>query len=137
VRVSVEPTLSPRQSVKAGDLASAVIHDFQRLAGLEVALAKQEVKEMAVANGVAAGLMAGGGLLLVLALLVAAPSLVVVLVPWHWQAALVWVVGYVVLGVAMVLIGRARLRLRLPHRTIESLKENREWALRQIRSNGK
>ena len=137
MRASVEPTVSPRQRVKAGDLASAVIHDFQRLAGLEVALAKQEVKEMAVANGVAAGLVAGGGLLLALALLVAAPSLVVVLVPWHWQAALVWVVGYVVLGVAMVLIGRARFRLGLPHRTIESLKENKEWALRQIRSNGK
>jgi hypothetical protein len=123
--------------VKAGDLASAVIHDFQRLAGLEVALAKQEVKEMAVANGVAAGLVAAGGLLVVLALLVAAPSLVVVLVPWHWQAALVWVVGYVVVGVSMVLIGRARFRLGLPHKTIESLKENKEWALRQIRSNGK
>jgi hypothetical protein len=123
--------------VRAGDLASAVIHDFQRLAGLEVALAKQEVKEMAVANGVAAGLVAAGGLLVVLALLVAAPSLVVVLVPWHWQAALVWVVGYVVLGVSMVLIGRARFRLGLPHKTIESLKENKEWALRQIRSNGK
>lgn len=137
MRASVEPTVSLRQRVKAGDLASAVIHDFQRLAGLEVALAKQEVKEMAVANGVAAGLVAAGGLLVVLALLVAAPSLVVVLVPWHWQAALVWVVGYVVLGVSMVLIGRARFRLGLPHKTIESLKENKEWALRQIRSNGK
>ena len=137
MRASVEPTVSLRQRVKAGDLASAVIHDFQRLAGLEVALAKQEVKEMAVANGVAAGLVAGGGLLLALALLVAAPSLVVVLVPWHWQAALVWVVGYVVLGVAMVLIGRARFRLGLPHKTIESLKENKEWALHQMRSTGR
>lgn len=137
VRASGDSTDSPRHGVKAADLASEVIHDIQRLASLEVALAKREFKDMAVANGVAAGLVGTGGLLIMLALLVAVPSLVVVLVPWHWQAALVWVVGYAVLGILLVLMGKARFELRLPARTIASLKENKEWALRRIRSNGK
>ncbi len=127
----------PRPGAKARDLASEVIHDAQRLASLEVALAKREIKDMAVANGVAAGLVAGGGLLVMLGLLVAVPTLVVVLVPWHWQAALGWVAGYVLLGIVLAVVGKARFQLGLPARTLQSLKENKEWALRRIRSNGR
>jgi hypothetical protein len=123
--------------VKAGDLASEVIHDAQRLASLEIALAKREVKDIAVANGIATGLVVGGGLLIMLAVLVAVPVTVVLLVPWHWQTALAWVVGYVLLGIFLLLAGKAKFQLRLPRRTIESLKESKEWALRRIRSNGR
>ena len=123
--------------MKAGDLASEVIHDAQRLASLEIALAKREVTDIAVANGIATGMVVAGGFLVVLAVLVAVPVTGVLLVPWHCQAALVWVVGYVLLGILLVLIGKARFQLRLPGRTIESLKESKEWALRRIRSNGR
>ena len=123
--------------MKAGDLASGVIHDAQRLASLEIALAKREVKDIAVANGIATGLVVGGGLLIMLAVLVAVPVTVVLLVPWHWQTALAWVVGYVLLGIFLLLAGKAKFQLRLPRRTIESLKESKEWALRRIRSNGR
>jgi hypothetical protein len=119
------------------ELASQVIHDAQRLASLEVALAKREVRDIAVANGVAASLVAAGGLLLMLGMLVAVPTLVIFLVPWHWEAALVWAVGYVLLGIVLMLVGKGRFQLRLPVRTLESLKENKEWVLRRIRSNGK
>jgi len=119
------------------EVASEVIHDAQRLAELEVALAKREVRDMAVANGVAAGLVTAGGLLVTLGLLVGVPTLVVLLVPWHWVAALVWVIGYVLLGIVLLLVGKARFQLRLPARTLQSLKENKEWALRRIRSNGR
>ena len=81
--------------------------------------------------------MAFGGLLLVFGLLVVLPSLVVILVPWHWQAAAVWLAAYMVVGLALVSIGKSRLQLRLPPRTIESLKENKEWALRRVKSNGR
>jgi uncharacterized protein (DUF58 family) len=79
----------------------------------------------------------GGGLLIMLAVLVAVPVTVVLLVPWHWQTALAWVVGYVLLGIFLLLAGKAKFQLRLPRRTIESLKESKEWALRRIRSNGR
>ena len=120
-----------------GGLIASVVNDAQRLVSLEVALAKQEAKELATDNAIAAGIIGFGALLVVLGVLVALPTLVVLSVPWHWQAAAVWVVAYVVIGVVLYLIGRARLQLRLPPRTIESLKENKEWALRRVRSNSR
>ena len=64
-----------------GDLAAEVLHDAQKLVSLEIALAKQEVKDLAMDNAIAAGMVGAGALLLVLAVLVAAPVLVVVAVP--------------------------------------------------------
>jgi Flp pilus assembly protein TadB len=80
---------------------------------------------------------APAGLLAILALLVAVPVLVVAVVPWHWQAALVWVVAYALLAGVLTLYGKSRLSIRMPSRTIESLKENKEWALHQLRSTRK
>jgi Putative Actinobacterial Holin-X, holin superfamily III len=118
-------------------LIASVISDAQRLVALEVALAKQEAKELATANAIAAGVIAFGALLTMLAILVALPVLVVMLVPWKWEAAAVWAGAYVVIGLVMVLAGKARLQFRLPPKTIESLKENKEWALRRVRSNSR
>jgi len=133
---AVETTPADR-SAKPRGLIASVVSDAQRLVSLEIALAKQEVKELATGNAIAAGLIGFGGMLLVLGVLVALPSLVVALVPWHWQAAAVWLAGYVVIGLVLVIVGKARLQLRLPPRTIESLKENKEWALRRVKSNGR
>jgi putative superfamily III holin-X len=118
-------------------LIASVISDAQRLVALEVALAKQEAKELATANAIAAGVIAFGALLAMLAILVALPVLVVMLVPWKWEAAAVWAGAYLVIGLVMVLAGKARLQFRLPPKTIESLKENKEWALRRVRSNSR
>ena len=126
--------VKPPRLARSGDLAAEVIQDAQRLVILEIALAKQEVKELAVANAVAAGLVAFGGLLIGLGLLVAVPSLVVILVPWHWQAAVAWIAVYVLLGFGFALLGRAHFALKLPTKTLASLKEKKEWVLRQMRS---
>jgi len=116
------------------ELAAEALQGVQRLVSLEIALAKQELKEIAIVNLIAAACIAAAGLFAILSLLVAVPVLVVTLVPWHWQAALVWVVAYAVVAAGLALYGRSRLSLRLPSRTIESLKENKEWALHQLRS---
>jgi hypothetical protein len=81
--------------------------------------------------------MGFGGLLVVLAILVAVPVLIVALVPWKWEAATVWIAAYVVIGVLLLVIGKARLLIGPPPRTVGSLKENKEWALRRVRSNGR
>jgi uncharacterized membrane protein YqjE len=128
------PVHTQPASAKTVDLAAEIIHDAQRLISLEVALAKQELKDLAVANAVAAGLVFFGGLLLALGVLVAIPSLVVVLVPWHWQAAAAWVVLYVVIGLGLAFYGKTRFRVGLPAKTLASLKENKEWALRRMKS---
>jgi len=87
-----------------------------------------------MANAIATGMVVSGGLLVVLCLLVALPSLVVILVPWHWQAAAAWVALYALVGVGLVIVGKSRFALKLPVKTLESLKENKEWALRQMKS---
>jgi hypothetical protein len=82
----------PPRPAKSSDLASDVIQDAQRLVNLEIALAKQEVKDLGIANAVAAGMVVSDGLLVVVSVLVAVPSLVVIVVRWRWQAAVAWVV---------------------------------------------
>ncbi|HXC76212.1 MAG TPA: phage holin family protein [Candidatus Acidoferrum sp.] len=132
MRSPVETDL-PRLT-KSGDVIAEVVHAAQRLVSLEIALAKSETKDLVLANAVAAGLLAVGGVLLVLGVLVAVPTLVVILIPWHWMAAVAWIGLYVVLGISLMLAGKARFALKLPTRTLASLKENKEWALRQMRS---
>ena len=124
----------PSRSSKSGDLAAEVIQDVQRLVSLEIALARQEVKDLALANVIAAGMVAFGSLLVVLGVLVAVPSLVVILVPWHWQAAAAWIILYLLLGIGLAFVGKARFRIGLPTKTLESLKESKEWALRRMTS---
>ena len=121
-------------TAKSSDLAAEVIQDAQRLITLEIALAKQELKDIAMANAIAAGMVVSGGLLVILSLLVAIPSLVVILVPWHWQAAVAWVLLYASGGIGLVMFGKTRFELKLPVKTLTSLKENKEWALRQMKS---
>jgi len=136
VRAPVE-TVDHSQNVSSRGLIASVVSDAQRLVALEIALAKQELKELATGNAIAAGIIVFGGLLTALAVLVALPSLVVWLVPWHWQAAAVWGAAYLVIGIGLVLLGKSRLQVRLPRRTLDSLKENKEWALRHVKSNGR
>jgi Flp pilus assembly protein TadB len=122
---------------RSGDVAAEIVHDVQRLVDLEVRLAQQELRELAITNVVAAACVSTAGLLALVALLVALPVLVVEAVPWHWQAALVWVIANLVLASGLFLFGRSRVRLRLPTKTLDSLKENKEWALRQLRLTGR
>ncbi|HSS94792.1 MAG TPA: phage holin family protein [Candidatus Dormibacteraeota bacterium] len=122
---------------RSGDVAAEIVHDVQRLVDLEVRLARQELKELAFTNVVAAACIATAGLLALVALLVALPVLVVEAVPWHWQAALIWMIANLVLAGGLYLFGRSRVRLRPPTRTLDSLKENKEWALRQLRLTGR
>jgi cytochrome c biogenesis protein CcdA len=130
--VNGQPNVETR--VSSRDLAADAVQTVLRLVDLEVALAKQELREIATANVIAAVCMAAAGLVAVLALLVAVPVMVVFLLPWHWQAALAWALAYLAVAAGLALYGRSRLALRLPTRTLESLKENKEWALHQLRS---
>jgi Putative Actinobacterial Holin-X, holin superfamily III len=133
----VQETHANGKSASARGLIASVVGDAQRLVALEVALAKQELKELATANAIAAAVIALGGLLIVLGVLVAGPVLVITLVGWSWEAAATWVAAYIVLGLVLVVVGKSRLQLRPPPRTLESLKENKEWVLRHVRSNSK
>ena len=121
----------------SADLAAQIVEDAERLAKLEIQLAKAELLDLAKTNALAIGAFAGAGLLAVLALLVGVPVLIVVLVEEQWIAAVVWIVFYLAIAAGLALFGRSKLRIEVPQQTINSLKETRNWALRQIKSPGK
>ena len=123
-----------RPSESSAHLARDVIQDAQELVRLNVELAKQEIRELLVRNGIAAGLLGFGALLVLLALLVALPVFLVLLWSNHLAGAAIWLGAYAVLGALLALVGRLRLRLQPLRRTLSSLEETRNWALRQIKS---
>jgi putative superfamily III holin-X len=130
----METTTVSHPKARSGELAAEVVQDVHRLVDLEVMLARQELKELAITNAIAAASMAAAAIFAILAVLVALPLVLVEVVPWHWQAALVWTFAYLFLAGVLYLFGKSRLRLPLPTKTLDSLKENKEWALRRLRS---
>ncbi len=125
-----------RAEQSSAELAQDIVHDAQGLVRLELQLARQELTELVWRNGIAAGLLMLGAVLMLLAMLVALPVLLLVVL-WdkHVLGAIIWFGAYLVLGAALLLTGRLRLRLQPPRRTLTSLEETKRWALRQIRSN--
>jgi len=119
------------------ELAAGIVEEAERLVRLEIALAKAEIKELAITNAIAAGAFAGAAMLVLVTLLVAIPVLIVVAVEPHWLAALAWIVIYLVAAAGLALLGRAKLHIAIPERTVNSLKETKDWAIRQMRSPGR
>jgi uncharacterized membrane protein YqjE len=119
------------------ELAAEIFEQAERLVRLEIALAKAELRELAITNGIAAGAFAVAAMLLLVTLLVAIPVLIVVAVEPHWLAALAWIVVYLAVAGGLALFGRSKLHIAIPVRTINSFKETRDWALRQMRSPGR
>jgi hypothetical protein len=120
------------------DLAQGILHDAERLVRLEIELAKEEAKELAIRNGVAIGLLVGAGVSLFLSIPIFFLVWVVEFVPWHWQAAAIIAGCWLFLAILLGLVGILRIRFPKPKetRTVSSLMETREWLQRQI-SNGK
>ncbi|MGH7904720.1 MAG: phage holin family protein [Candidatus Dormibacteraceae bacterium] len=118
----------------AADLATGLIDDAQKLARLQIELAKQETKELVISNAIAAALLVGAAFLVTIAIFVIVPVLIVVILPWHWQVAAIWFGAYVVLAAGMAIPGKLLLKLQPPRRTIESLKETLDWLRHQMRS---
>ncbi len=108
-----------------GELASGIVEDAQRLVRLEIELAKTELKEMALRNAVAAGMLFTTLALVSIALLVAVP-VTLVLLGGRWWWGLVWIGAYLLVGIVLALIGVKMLKLK-PQRTLDSMQETKEW----------
>ncbi len=130
--------MAPKTSTESTtELAADILESAQQLVRLEIALAKQEAKELAIRNGTAIGMLAGAGMLAALSLLVVLPVLLVTLVHPLWLGAVIWLAVYLVAAAVLGLWGRSLLALRPPPRTISSLKETKEWVLHQLTTNGR
>ncbi|MCY1016201.1 phage holin family protein [Pyxidicoccus sp. MSG2] len=120
-----------------GELFSEFMEQGRRLVRAEVALARAELKTEAKKASAGAGLLAGGGVVLFLGALTFVAFLVAalaVLMP-VWASALVVAVLLLAVGGAVAWAGLGRLkRLHGPQRTIQTLKEDGQWASRTAHS---
>jgi len=121
-----------------GELFADLTRDMSTLVRQEVQLAKTEVTQKATRAGKDVGYIAAGGLLAYTGFLALVAAVIIVLgtvgVPW-WLSALL--VGLVVAAVGYFLIMKGRDALKrldmAPRQTIQTLKEDAEWAKEQTR----
>ncbi|MEU5884304.1 phage holin family protein [Spirillospora sp. NPDC047279] len=131
-RPGAPPPESPQEEPSLGQLVSEVTSDVQQLFRKELELAKAELRQEVAKTGKAAGMLGGAGfagfMVAVLASLAAVFGLDAVM-PLGW-AALVIAAAWAAAGAVLYVLGRKRLRSvsPVPERTVETLKEDAQWA---------
>jgi uncharacterized membrane protein YqjE len=121
-----------------GELFGRLSRELSLLVQQEIELAKTELKEQARVLGVAGGFLGAGAALGLGAFgaLTAAIILAIALVLPAWAAALIVAIGYGMIAAIFALVGAKRARAAQPPlpQTVETLKENIEWAKTRARS---
>jgi uncharacterized membrane protein YqjE len=120
-----------------GELFSDLAQQTGTLVRQEVQLAKTEMTQKATAVGKDIGFLAVGGLIAYAGLLALIATIIIILgtvgLPW-WLAALI--VTVVVLAIGGILVQRGLSALKqqrmAPEQTIQTLKEDRQWAKEQM-----
>jgi hypothetical protein len=102
----------------------------------EVRLAKVEIREEASKSARAGAMLAAGGVIGIMAagfVLVCVAQLLDLVMP-DWAAALLVGLALGITAAVLVTKGRENLRMPVPDKTIENVKENVEWMKNQTRS---
>jgi uncharacterized membrane protein YqjE len=135
---SVNAGGSETQNSSTGELVKQLSNQLSTLIRRELDLAKAELTEKGKAAGVGAGMFGGAGVvgLLALAALTAALILLLDKAMDTWLAALIVALLYGAIAAALALAGRDRVREGMPpaEQTIETVKEDVQWAKSQARS---
>ena len=126
-----------RDERSLGDLFSDLSRETTTLVRQEVQLAKAELTQSATEAARGIGMLVAGGAVAYAGLLFLLLAIVFGLIEAGWDAWLsALVVGVVVVAIGAILVLRARESLKpanlAPRRTIETLKEDQEWAKEQI-----
>jgi xanthine/uracil permease len=126
-----------RDERSLGDLFSDLSRETTTLVRQEVQLAKAELTQSATEAARGIGMLVAGGAVAYAGLLFVLLAIVFGLIEAGWDAWLsALVVGVVVVAIGAILVLRARESLKpanlAPRRTIETLKEDQEWAKEQI-----
>lgn len=126
-----------RDERSLGDLFSDLSRETTTLVRKEVQLAKAELTQSATEAARGIGMLVAGGAVAYAGLLFVLLAIVFGLIKAGWEAWLsALVVGLVVVAIGAVLVLRARESLKpanlAPRRTVETLKEDQEWAKEQI-----
>jgi xanthine/uracil permease len=126
-----------RDERSLGDLFSDLSRETTTLVRQEIQLAKAELTQSATEAARGIGMLVAGGAVAYAGLLFLLLAIVFGLIEAGWDAWLsALVVGLVVIAIGAVLVLRARESLKpanlAPRRTVETLKEDQEWAKEQI-----
>jgi len=120
-----------------GDLFGDLARDMGTLVSHEIALARTELTEKASRVGKDLGVLAVGGLVAYAGLLAIIAAVILLIATWGvplWVSALI--VGAIVAGIGALLVQRALAALKqqdlTPRQTIDSIKEDTQWAKEQI-----
>jgi hypothetical protein len=125
-----------RDDRSLGELFSELSRQTSTLIRQEVALAKAEMKQKGTEVGKDVGMMAAGGALAYAGLLALIATIIIVLAEFMawWLSALI--VSLFVLAIGGLLVQRGMSSLKqtnmAPEQTIETLKEDKEWAKKQL-----
>jgi hypothetical protein len=116
-----------------GELVKQLSEQASTLIRQEIQLAKAELAEKGKTAGTGAGILGGAGLVAVLALGALTACLILALSEGMdgWLAALIVTVIYAAVAGVLALVGRDRMKEGMPpapEQTIESVKEDVQWA---------
>ena len=122
-----------------GELLKQLSEQTSRLVHQELELAKAELQQKGKQAGMGAGMFGGAGALGLAALgaLTACFILALNAIMPAWLAALIVAVVYGIIAFVLVKQGQAKIKAAappVPEQTIETVKEDVEWAKTQMRS---
>jgi uncharacterized membrane protein YqjE len=122
-----------------GELLKQLSEETTRLVHQELELAKAELTQKGKQAGMGAGLFGAAGVLGFLALAALTTCIILALneIMPAWLAALIVAVVYGAIAAVLALRGRAKVKEAVPpvpEQTIETVKEDVEWAKTQTRS---
>jgi putative superfamily III holin-X len=122
-----------------GDLFKALSDDLSTLVRQELKLAQAEMTEKGKKAGIGAGLVGGAGVLGLLALATLTTCLIAALATGMevWVAALIVTILYAAGAGALALNGKSRVTEAappVPEQTVETVKEDVQWARTQLPS---
>ena len=113
-----------------------IIGNVQEMVRSEVRLARAEMSQEVAKTARAGAMLAAGAVLGAIAgvfLLVCLAQLLGLVMP-SWVATLLIAVVVGIAGFALIQSGKGRLRVPIPDKTIENVKENVEWMKNQTKS---
>ena len=133
------PSQQKAATTSVGELVGEVSRDLSDLMRKELELAKAELTQKGKQAGAGAGLFGAAGAIGFLALAALTTCFILALdaVLPAWLAALLVAVVYGVVAAVLAMRGRAKVKQAtppVPEQTIETVKEDVEWAKNQARS---
>jgi len=117
------------------DVFRDIIANVQEMVWSEVRLARVEIRDEAAKTARAGALLAAGAVMAIIAgvfMLVCLTQVLDLIMP-DWAAALVVALAMGIPAAILIVKGRDRLRVPVPEKTIENVKENVEWMKSQTR----